>query len=91
MKLLGSLFVAPDDALNVQEGGLGPALTIGDLSIHFRSEGKLLELLDHINAYVALAKPVCNHEFQGDWTLMGALICIWCSEKRGASNADVVG
>ena len=27
MKLLGSLFVDPDDALNVQEGGLGPALT----------------------------------------------------------------
>ena len=29
------------------------AWTIGDLSIHFRSEGKLLELLDHITAYLA--------------------------------------
>ena len=53
MKLLGSLFVDPDDALDIHEGSQGAALKIGDLIIHFRSEGKLLELLDHINAYLA--------------------------------------
>ena len=80
MKILGSLFVAPDDALNVKEGGLGPALKIGDLSIHFRSEGKLLELLDHITAYLAKDDSELDPAAEA------------CREVgMGASNADMAG
>ena len=60
MKLLGSVFIGPDDALEIHEGNMGPVIKIGDLNLHFRTKGKLLELLDHINAYIVPTKSICQ-------------------------------
>ena len=52
MDIHASLFVAPDDGLNVRPGWNGGAvIQIGNVSIHFRSQEKFLELWDHMDAY----------------------------------------
>ena len=57
MDIRANLFVAPDDLVEVHEGyGAGPVIRIGDVSIHFRSQEKFLELWDHMDAY--LSEPV---------------------------------
>ena len=52
MDIHASLFVAPDDTVEVHEGyGCGPVIRFGLVSIHFRSQEKFLELWDHMDAY----------------------------------------
>ena len=52
MDIHASLFVAPEDGLNVHPDKTGrPIIQIGNVSIHFKTAAKFLELWDHMDAY----------------------------------------